>query len=212
MPDFRLVFFFCRQPGDRGEGLAEFEVIHFDAVVEVQFDAGLGEGQQRLAFPLFALMQGLGELVGLLAGFGLVAGAGGADLRLGEVGEAVAQHHLVVAEVAVEHQIERVPGVAVQVNQNAETFLGTLYQPVDGPLLVGLEVVLVEIGEEIFPQILAQGVLDEAEVLLERGFAKSGAQELAGAGHNVVLSVLTLHMNTGVPRAAIYGTFRKSPV
>jgi hypothetical protein len=58
-----------RQPGDGGEGFAEFEVVGFYAVIEVEFDAGLGERQHGLALPLFTLVNRLGDFVGFFAGF-----------------------------------------------------------------------------------------------------------------------------------------------
>ena len=75
----------------------------------------------------------------------------------------------------------------MQIDECLETLLGALKKPVDGPLLVGLEVVLVEVADEILAQILAEGFFDELKVLPQAGFAEGDLQEFAEAGHDVVL-------------------------
>ena len=55
----RLLLLLRCQTGDGGEGFAEFEVVHLDAVIEVEFEAGLGQGEQRVAFVVFAFAQRL---------------------------------------------------------------------------------------------------------------------------------------------------------
>ena len=52
--------------------------------------------------------------------------------------------------------------------------------------------VLVEVVEEIFPQVLAEGVFEEAEILPQRRFAEGGAEEFAGAENDVVLEPLAI--------------------
>ena len=85
-----LILFFLHQSHDGGQGFAEFQVVGFYAVVEVEFDALLGQREQGLALPLFALVEGLGKFVGFLAGVRLRFGGSSRRLLLREVGESVA--------------------------------------------------------------------------------------------------------------------------
>jgi len=78
----------------------------------------------------------------------------------------------------------------VQVDKSAEALLRALEEPVDGPLLVDLEVILVKIGEEILLQRLAEGLLEEAQVFIEGVLAEGGSEEFAGAGDEVVFEPL----------------------
>ena len=55
----RLLLLLRCQACDGREGFAEFEVVHLDAVIEVEFEAGLGQGEQRVAFVVFAFAQRL---------------------------------------------------------------------------------------------------------------------------------------------------------
>lgn len=52
---------------------------------------------------------------------------------------------------------------------------------------VGLEVVPVEISEEVFAQVLAQRLLNEAQVCLQRGVTEGDAEEVAGTGNDIIL-------------------------
>ncbi len=55
----RLLLLLSCQTRDGGEGFAEFEVVHLYAVIKVEFEAGLGQGEQRVAFVVFAFAQRL---------------------------------------------------------------------------------------------------------------------------------------------------------
>ena len=115
----------------------------------------LGQREQDVAFVLFALAPDFAELVAFLAGLGLVAGGGAvAGEDVVELVEAGLEFVQVFAQVAVEDAVGGVAGVAVQVDEGVEAFFGALEQPVDGALFVGLQVVLVEVGEEVFARSL----------------------------------------------------------
>ena len=68
LADMALIFF-RRQPGDGGECVAEFELVHLHAVVEVDFEALLGEGEDGVAFSRsWQVFEGFPEFFALLAG------------------------------------------------------------------------------------------------------------------------------------------------
>ena len=68
LADMAFVFF-SRQPGDGGESVAEFEVVHRHAVVEVDFEALLGEEEDGVAFSRsWQVFEGFPEFFAFLAG------------------------------------------------------------------------------------------------------------------------------------------------
>ena len=73
----------------------------------------------------------------------------------------------------------------MQVDECAEVFLRALEEPIDGALLVGLDVIGVEaacVGSEVFPQWFAEAVFEEGQVLLQRLGTEGGAEKIAGRG------------------------------
>ena len=52
--------------------------------------------------------------------------------------------------------------------------------------------VFVEVGLEVFADILAERFLHEADIVFDGGFVEGGAEEIAGAGHDVVLEPLAI--------------------
>jgi uncharacterized protein (TIGR02687 family) len=97
-----------------------------------------------------------------------------------------------LAHVIVEQQVHRVAGVAVQVDERLETAFRATEHPVNGALLVGFEMVLVELAHEIFAQLFTKRLLDEREVLRQSLLAVGNAQELAETTHDVVLKPLAV--------------------
>jgi hypothetical protein len=53
-------------------------------------------------------------------------------------------------------------------------------------------VVFVEVCQEVVPQLSAQRLLDEADIFPQRGFAKGGAEELAGTCYDVIFKPLAI--------------------
>ena len=107
-----------RQPRNRRQHVLELEVVHLDAIIEIELDALLGQGQQRILLPSLTLLEHLGDFFSLLAGGGAVAGGDGVvELIEAELGLAGFQLLQVGAEVVVENEIEGVLGVAVKVDQ-----------------------------------------------------------------------------------------------
>ena len=107
----------------------------------------------------------------------------------------------VFAEVVVEDCADRVGLVAVHVNQSAEVLLGALEQPVDGTLLVELDVVGVEILEEIFANGLAnfagqvvgiKGVFQKREILFVVLSAKGDFEKLFEASGDIVFEPIAI--------------------
>jgi hypothetical protein len=74
----------------------------------------------------------------------------------------------------------------VQVDQAGEALLRALHQPVDRPLLVGLQVILVELAAEVFADVFPEGFFDEAQVFGDGALREGDLQELTGAGDDVV--------------------------
>jgi hypothetical protein len=72
--------------------------------------------------------------------------------------QTVAEFILEFPQVIIEQEVEGVPVVSVQVDECLKALIRTLHKPVDGPFLVRLQVVLVEIIEEVLPQVLAKGI------------------------------------------------------
>ena len=66
-----------RQPRNRRQHVLKLEVVHLDAVIEIQLDALLGQGQQRILLPGLAFLEHFGDFFGLLAGGGAIAGGQG---------------------------------------------------------------------------------------------------------------------------------------
>ena len=66
MTSFRLASA-LRKPGDFGEGFAEFWVVGFYAVIEVDFEALLGQGEKDIAFIDFDVFDGFEGLFQSLA-------------------------------------------------------------------------------------------------------------------------------------------------
>ena len=91
-----------------------------------------------------------------------------------------------IAQIAVENDADRVRAIAVHVDERVKAALGAGKQPVDGPLLVALHMVVVEVPEKILPDVLAQGLLDKGHVLLVMLIAEGHAQKLPEPPHDVV--------------------------
>ena len=62
-----------RQPRNRRQHILQLEVVHLDAVIEIQLDALLGQWQQRILFPGLAFLEHLGDLLRFFAGGGAIA-------------------------------------------------------------------------------------------------------------------------------------------
>ena len=153
----------------------------------------LGQRQQGVLLPGLTFLEHLGDLLGLLAGGSALAGGQGVvNLILLELSQTRFQLLQVGPEVVVEHLVEGVLGVAVQVDQAGEAPFGALHHPVDRPLLVGLQVILVEVSAEVFADVFAERVLDEAEVFGDAALGEGDLQELAGAGDDVVFKPLAV--------------------
>ena len=91
-----------------------------------------------------------------------------------------------LAQVVVEHHADRIRAVAVHVDQRVEAAFGAGEQPVDGALFVALHMVVVEVLQEVFADVLAQRLFDEREVFFVMFFTKSHFQEFAKAFGDVI--------------------------
>ena len=100
-----------RQPRNRRQHVLQLEVVHLHAIIEIELDALLGQGQQRILFPGLAVLEDFGDFFGLLAGGGAIAGGEGiVELIEAELGLAGFQFLQVGAEVVVENEVEGVSG------------------------------------------------------------------------------------------------------
>ena len=118
----------------------------FYAVIEVDFEALLGEGEKDFALPLFAFVEGFAVLIDFFLFLGGEVSTGVLEFQVLDPGTEFMQ---VFPEVFIEQGVDRVFGITVEIDEGAEAFFRTLEEPVDGALLVGLEVVFIEVGEEI---------------------------------------------------------------
>lgn len=110
-------------------------------------------------------------------GFGLFGfgGVGGVEEVL-EVGLVGGEFGLVLAEV-FEDGAGGVALVAVHIDEGVEVAFGAAIEPVDGAFFVAFEVVGVEVFEEVFTDVFAEGLFDEVEVLLIVLGAEGGLKE-----------------------------------
>ena len=135
----------------------------------------------------------LAELVLLGLQFLALARGGGVRLLLLDVGDArrelaLQRDHILRADAG-----QRGGCVAVQIHETLEgLLLAAAEEPVDGPVFVGLQVVLVKLAQEISSQLLAEGFLDEPDILTQRGLAKGDAEKFLRAGHDIVLEPLAV--------------------
>ena len=111
-------------------------------------------------------------------------------LHVGDGGAVAALHlvHIVRADAG-----DGVRLVAVHVDQRLETvLLATVEQPVDGALLVNLQMIFVEVIQEVIPDDLAWGafaaqrVRNEPQVFFQRVRAVDGLEPVDEHGHDVV--------------------------
>ena len=139
-----------RQSSDLFKRCSKFVVVHLYAIIEVDLDLLGGQWEEDVAVVVLQFFQLLVQFSNLFQGFGLfcfrcVATVGkllqGCDLR--------AQFGEKIAEVVVEDDADGVALVAVHVDQGVEGAFGAAEEPVDGPLFVELDVVLVKLLEEI---------------------------------------------------------------
>ena len=159
-------------------------------------------------------VQALGQLHAL-GGGGVVQTL----LHVGDGGAVAALHlvHIVRADAG-----DGVRLVAVHVDQRLETvLLATVEQPVDGALLVNLQMIFVEVIQEVIPDDLAWGafaaqrVRNEPQVFFQRVRAVDGLEPVDEHGHDVVGEILVIgdgqnavlvrgvgDVLAGIPRAA----------
>jgi len=99
------------QPRNRRQHVLQLEVVHLHAVIEIELDALLRQGQEGVMLPALAFFEHLGDFFGLLAGGGAIAaGQGVVELIEAELGLAGFQFLQVGAEVVVENEVEGVSG------------------------------------------------------------------------------------------------------
>ena len=179
---------------DLGQQVAELAVVHLHAVVEVEADLLVGSVLQLfLEGEQFGLL--LLEVVLLLLELLAVTGAGRLGLVAFELFDAGGDLALERDDVLGAHPGQRAFVVAVQVDEALEgPLLAAGEQPVDWPLLVHRQVVLVEPGGEVaadrvpwlFVAGRAEAVGDELQVLFQVFLRPCHADELHDAVGGVV--------------------------
>jgi hypothetical protein len=80
----------------------------------------------------------------------------------------------------------------MHVDQGIEAAVGAGEEPVDGAFFVHLDVVFIEIPQEVFLQVLPEGVFDELQVFGVVFLAECNPQELLKAGDSVIFEPLSL--------------------
>ncbi len=99
-----------------------------------------------------------------------------------------------LAQVLVQHRRDGRRRVAVHVDERVERAVQAGEEPVDRPLLVSLDVILIERLHEVVAQVFhTEGLSDEAEVLLEMLLAEGCTKKLPEARDDVILEPVTIH-------------------
>jgi len=182
--------FFSFQSRDLAEDGAEEGIVVLDAVVEVDVDLAGGDFEEYffIVFEFLELLLDGGDFFDGLRLYGLgFAGAVSNHLAmLGVVGEFVAE----VAKV-LQHGADRFGAIAMHVDQGVEGSLGTAEQPVDRSLLVGLEVVLVEVVKKILSKRFTERRFDEVDVLFEVFGSKRGLEKLLKSIGHIIFEPFT---------------------
>ena len=157
------------------------------AVTEIDFDLRLGKREDHVVLPLVQLVDLLDHHRHILQRLGVLALAGAGIVgQLFQPPALGLQRADEFAQVVVEDDRDRVAAIPVHVDQRVERPLGAGEHPVDRALPVALHMVGVEILGEVFADVLAQGVLDGAQVLAEMVLAEGHAEEQAEAFGDVV--------------------------
>lgn len=165
---------------DGADGLAHAQVVDQHAVIEVDGEIGGGERVEDVALVAGAFGDGGAQLFAF-ADFGRLAG-GEQGFGLGvELASELAQ--------VFQHGVRGGGCVPVQVDERLERALvvGTAgVHPVDRPVLVHLDMIVVEIRGEILPQRLAEHLFDIGDVLVHMLLAERCGKERAEAGGEIV--------------------------
>ena len=179
----------------------ELAVVDFDAVVQVQLGAGEGEVGQ-LFVVVAAFLELLEELLLAFGRSGDFAAVGAVvDHVLHSVDLALVDT-LQAVQIVYTQGSDGVRRITVEVDQGLEAvLLAAVEEPVDGPLAgagdgIGLAVVVEEVVQEIIPDdlaagaaLVAQGLGDEVQVVLQGIRTVDGANKLDKAGDDIVLQV-----------------------
>ena len=135
------------------------------------------------------------QLLELFLELDALGGGSGGDAAV-EVGDGGAVTGLLLVDIVGAHTGDGVRLVAVHINQSLEAVLfAAVEEPVDGAFLVDLQVVGVEVVQEVAADDVARGALtaegvgDEAQVLLQRLGTEDGFHPLDEATGHIVVKV-----------------------
>ena len=172
-------------------------VVVLHAIIEVDRDILIGK-MMNFFFVFLDLQRLVLELL-LLLGQLHPFGAGCVFQRVRKVGELGAVALLLLVNIVGTHPGQKVALIPVQVDQCFETvLLSAVKEPVDGPLLVGLAVVGIEVVQEVAADdfarrsLAAERVGDELEVFFQRIAAVDCLHPLHKASGNVVVKVVVI--------------------